>query len=232
MRRRNSILRMAHPASATRHAQRARCMDPSRPGRLMAGPCRSSTGFTLLEVMLALSITAIAGTAMVTSVASSLDVTEATIEEATALGLAQQLMDEISCLPYYEGSTPYQYPLGYGTGENIGNTRLGFDDMDDLQGLSQQPPRDVNGLLVGRESGNGGTLERHAEFCLPTNYFSNWRWTVAINYVSNLNQNSVLAAGYASDYRAYVVTVQVNDPGHGWRTVTSLRRVFAYVPTP
>ena len=58
--------------------------------------------FTLVEAMLALSLTAIAGAALLLAAASSLDTTSHALEQTIALGMAEQLMDEVVGAPFAE----------------------------------------------------------------------------------------------------------------------------------
>ncbi len=186
-------------------------------------------GFTLVEALLAISLTAIVGTAMLAAMESTGEVKRAALDRFIAQGIAETMMDEIAGFSYCElGTSAYQSPLGPGSGEWVGNSRINCDDMDDFHGLNQMPPRDPWGILLGRDS--AGSSERHANFCLPSNYLSRFRCTVEGYYVSSTDLTTKLTGSSTSDYRAYHVRVSVTDPGTNQREIVNLRRVFSNVP--
>ena len=62
-----------------------------------------------------------------------------------ALGLADDLMAEILSLPY---SDPNQTPtFGLETGES-GASRINYDDVDDYNSFSENPPKDRSGATI------------------------------------------------------------------------------------
>lgn len=194
-------------------------------------PRRSSnrTGFTLVEALLAISLTAIVGTAMLAALESTGEVNRAALDRFVAQGIAETMMDEVAGFSYCElGTSAYQSSLGPGSGEWVGNSRVGCDDMDDFHGLNQKPPLDPWGLELGRDS--VGSVQRHANFCLPTNYLSRFRCKVEGYYVSATDLNTKLTGSSTSDYRAFHVRVLVTDPGTNEREIVNLRRVFSNVP--
>jgi type II secretory pathway pseudopilin PulG len=185
--------------------------------------------FTLVEALTSMTITAVAGSALLLGIAAAIDTTQAAEEQTIALGLAQQLMDELAGLPYCEpGTGPYQAVLGPESGES-GGDRSRYDDLDDFHGLVQQPPLDLWGVPLGADNGAGGT--RHPAFAAPPGAFSAWRTEVEVYYVSNSDLATRLAQGVTSNHRAVQVRVLANPPGQGSRSIIELRRVFAYVPT-
>jgi hypothetical protein len=187
-------------------------------------------GFTLVEALVSITITAIAGSALLLGIASALQTTETVLEETVALGLAQQLMDEICCAAYVEpGTGGYQTVLGPGASEVAGGKRALFDDMDDYHGFAEQPPRDVWGRELGLDDGEGS--DRHAAFQSQAAALDRWRREVEVYYVSATDHNTRLGAGATSDFRAVVVTVLV-DTAEGRRSIKSLKRVVGYVPPP
>jgi type II secretory pathway pseudopilin PulG len=185
-------------------------------------------GFTLVEAMVSLSITAVAGSALLLGVASSMDTAHVIVEETIAAGLAQQLMDEVAGSRYAEaGSGGYQPTLGTEAGE-AGSNRERFDDLDDFNNAGFQPPCDYWGVTLGADDGEGG--QRHPNFQVPPGYFDRWLEAAEVYYVSNADMTTRLPAGQTSDYRAVHVRVYLNDPEKGPRLRAELRRVFAYVP--
>lgn len=186
-------------------------------------------GFTLLEALVAIAVAALAGSVLLAGINASVKVTDEAMNETIALGLAQQLMDEVLGCRYLEyGSSAYPTTLGPTTAEASTGTRSAFDDIGDFNGVSSRPPVDRWGIEVGQED-TGGTL-RHASFRLPGSFFSRWREQVSVYYVSDSDPATALAAGRTSDTRAVEVSIVYVDPQRGERNLASLRRVVVYVP--
>jgi len=192
---------------------------------------RSTAGFTLVEAILALAISVIAGGAIVLGLASSLQTTTIAEDETIALGMAKGMMDEIAGMRYAEdGVGPYQTTLGPESGELTANGRTQFDDIDDFAGLSTQPPTDFWGVPLGTDDGEGG--QRHSEMMAPTGYFNAWRRDVAVYYADPADFNTALSGAVTSDYRVVVVRVIRTDADGSEHELARLQRVFNYVPKP
>ena len=195
----------------------------SRSGR----PLRAA--FTLIEAMVATAITAIAGSALLLGITSSLQTTTDALEQQIASGMAQQLMDEVCGARYCElGVDGYQTSFGPSTYESSGSGRERFDDIADYDGLRVQPAEDLWGVELGSEDGQGGV--RHPGFRAPAGFLDNWRQEVDVYYVSPADPSQKLPGGQVSDYRAVEVRISYVDPERGTRELTQLRRVVAYVP--
>jgi type II secretory pathway pseudopilin PulG len=185
--------------------------------------------FTLVEAMIATSITVMAGTALMLGVASSLKTTNDVLDQALAAGIAQQLMDEIAGQLYCQDpANPYPYPLSGSAYELAGVCRERFNDIGDYNGFSAQPPKDRFGAGLGTDDGIGGL--RDPNFRVTSSFFANWQETVSVYYVSATNQSLALSAGQTSNYQAAEVKIYFKDPTQGTRLLASLRRVFTYVP--
>ena len=112
----------------------------------------SRTAFTLIEAMVALSLTALAGAAILLTVETSLDAADQTQEQTIAAGMAEQLLDEIAGAMYCEpGVDPHQYPLGPNAVEAQGPGRSRFNDIDDYNNYIAQPPEDRSGQPLATE---------------------------------------------------------------------------------
>jgi len=190
----------------------------------------SRRGFTLVEAMLSVAIISIAGTALITGIASSINTTDAAMQQAIGLGLAEQLMDEIASRHYAEPGGSPTTTLGPEAGETSSGSRSLFDDLDDYNGLIDQPPSDVNGFELGKDNGSGG--ERNSNFKLPVGQLAGWRREVTVAYVSDADFTTPLSGGITSNFRLVEVRVFVDNSQGGSREVARLSRVFAYVPIP
>ena len=192
---------------------------------------RSSSGFTLIEAALAIALTALAGSAVLLGINTSLDATSEVVNQTIATGMAQQLIDEVVGMVYgAPWSGAYQTPLGPNSWETAGVGRERFNDIDDFTGVTTQPPKDLYGIAMGTENGQGGT--RPASFQATANYFSRWRQKVEVYYVNATDFSQRLSGNNTSDYRCVDVKIQYNDPVRGWLTLAHERRVVTFLQTP
>jgi prepilin-type N-terminal cleavage/methylation domain-containing protein len=189
---------------------------------------RTQRGFTLVEAMLAIVLTALAASVLLVGSTVSLNTADDGQDQTAALGMAQQLMDEVLGNRYMEdGSDPWSTALGPGSGEANGVRSL-FDDIDDFNGWRSQPPKDYRGIPLGQDDGQGGV--RNQNFQTPAGQFDRWRQEIDVYYVSETDLNSRLAAGQTSDYRAVDVRIMRDNPPGGSQQLAKVRRVVAYVP--
>lgn len=190
---------------------------------------RHARAFTLVEALLATSITAMVGAAVLLGIAGAIEATDAGLRQSLAVGMAQQLMDEISCQLYMEaGDNPRNPILQSEAGESAGPGRSQYDDLDDYNGLSIQPPQDRWGISLGADDGQGG--QRHPNFKARPNFWNGYRQVVDVKYVSEGNLSTPLMAGLASDYRSVTVQVLVDDAVRGPQPAAQLKRIFTYAP--
>ena len=202
-----------------------------KPGLDLSVPrrTRSRAAFSLVEAIVALTIMAVAGAALVVGMDSSLQTTNASLEETIALGMAQQLMDEVLGARYMEyGGSPHLTYLGPSAWEAAPGTRERFDDIDDYNDFASQPPTDAFGIALGADDGQGG--QRPENFWAPPGFFDRWQRQVEVYYVDGSDPGTRLPDGQTSDYRAVEVRILVDDPHRGPRTLVQLRRVVAHVP--
>src|SRR5262245_47201913 len=72
---------------------------------------QSRRGVTLIETMTAMTILAVAGTTLLVGLSATTDATDDAVERTVALGLAQQLLDEVCGMRYMEpGGSAYDSP--------------------------------------------------------------------------------------------------------------------------
>jgi prepilin-type N-terminal cleavage/methylation domain-containing protein len=197
--------------------------------------CRQHRGFTLIEALAALTIMALAGSVLLLAAQTSLDATDDAAKQAIAQGICEQVLDEIMSNRYMESGTAYnQNTLVAESGES---TRNLFDDTDDYNGYSAQPPRDPWGQNLGAGNDAGGL--RNANFSIPNTFLQKWRVRVDIYYVSagdlsqRLDSPPVAAGGTlttTSGYRAAEVTVEYLDNDGTTKPLATGRRVYAYIP--
>lgn len=192
-------------------------------------------GFTLVEALVATTITAIAGTALLSGVYSSIGTTKMALEQTIAAGLAQQMMDEIAGKMYCAvRNQPYDSPLGPSATEQAGVGRSLYNDIDDYNGIRAEPPLDPWNIALGNDDGrgtNGGSNGlRHPNLRISS-YLTNWRREVDVYYVSATDLQTKLTGTQTSDFRIVEVRIYVDDPNGARRNLVTLKRVFNYVPT-
>lgn len=197
--------------------------------RMTSMRARTRGAFTLLESVIAIALTAVAGSALLLGVTSSLDAVHHAVDQTIAQGMAEQLLDEILGKRYVEGTDPYEVTLGATGYEKGGAGRERYNDIDDYHGYSSSPPKDYWGIKLGTDDGAGAT--RNAAFQTPATAFATWRQTVQVYYINNSDLSQRLASG-TSNYRAVEVEVFNDDPVRGTRRLASIRRVISYIPSP
>src|SRR5437763_8681706 len=167
-------------------------------------------GFSLIEALIALSITSLAGAVLLLSVQSSLDTTIDAVDHTIADGIAQQTLDEILTKHYMGPSeSPTSTTLGPSTSESLSGGTAYFDDEDDYNGYSAQPIKGWYGeiLGIGDDSGN----LRLPNFRVRSDFFQNWRVRVSVYYVSP--DNHTLQSATPTYFRAIEVNVEQIKPG-------------------
>ena len=186
-------------------------------------------GFSLVEAMVAVSITAMAGAVILLGIQSSLQTTMHVVEKTIAQGLAHQFMDEITGCRYVEyGADPYQSVLAPGADELATGTREIFDDIDDFNGQDNPSPIDGWGILLGQDDGQGGT--RNEYFTASRARLERLRRTVEVYYVNPNDLSQRLSAGQSSDYRAVEVCVFYVEDSGDQRQLVKLRRIVTNLP--
>jgi type II secretory pathway pseudopilin PulG len=180
-------------------------------------------GFTLIEALVATTVTVLAGSAILLALESSLKTTELAREQSLGQGIAQGLLDEVACAKYPPTGSAPQAPA------TVGGSRAAFEKIDDYHGYSSAPV-DRWGRPLG--TGGAGGTQRHPALRLRDNYFSNWLTSIEVFFVNDNNLSQALPAGQTSNHRAVRVRVLVSDADGKWRQVAEAQRVFARVPQP
>ena len=109
------------------------------------------SGISLVEVVVSTFLVGMLLTASLVSVGAAARTSFATTENSDLMYLAQQLLEEISILPFED---PNQTPVfGMESGESVSPARTQTDDIDDLANWSESPPKDRNGVNLLNYSG-------------------------------------------------------------------------------
>lgn len=194
---------------------------------LIAGSKRQS--FTLLESLLAITVAAMAGSAVLAGVYAALQSADLSLRQVVALGLAEQLVDEVYGCRYSEtDAAAYTLNLGPEYPEGLSGTRLAFDDVDDYHGVVCQPPTDRWGVPVGRDDGTGGT--RWPPLAVNWPPLEAIRLECSVGYVRKDDLRQPVSIGAVSDFRAVEVRASFRLPNGTTVPLGRLRRVVAFLP--
>jgi type II secretory pathway pseudopilin PulG len=188
---------------------------------------RPAAGFSLIEALVALSITALAGSVLLLSVDSSLESTTQAVQQTIAEGMAQQLLDEMLTKHYTDtGADPLLGLLGATAWELLGLGFERFDDVDDFAGYIAQPLEGVFGEAPGTGDDSGGL--RPNNFRLRNDYFQNWRQRAEVYFVTADDHTVVSVSPTA--YRAIEVTVELIKPNGAVIPLAKRKRIITAVP--
>jgi len=187
--------------------------------------------FTLIEAIVALTVATMAGAMILLAVDATLDTTGNSVDETIAIGMAKQLIDEVTSTRYVAPSSPtnyHQYPLTSSSWEAAGNGRERFNDSDDYNNFVSTGAEDIWGFPMGEGDDNGG-LRHPAMRCWPGS-FSDWRQEIQVYYVDGADFTTKLAPYVTSDYHAVEVIISRRQSDGSYRELARLKRVFTYVP--
>lgn len=158
---------------------------------------RSDNGLTLIETVLAIAISGIVVLALVFGMHDNVTGLQRQRAVRAAAFLAGDLMDEIRVKDF----TDPQTPASFGPEEAV---RANFDDVDDYTGLTETPPRAVDGaamtnyagftrrvVVVNVPAGNFNVLTP-----APTNSTSFKRITVVVSHALVVQTNISVVSKY------------------------------------
>ncbi len=118
-------------------------MIPSRP------PCTvARRAFSLVEAVIATAIVGGLLVAAMSGVGATARMRQVTVDSETGLRLAKDLLDEVLAKPYFDPSTSPD--LGREAGES---NRADYDDVDDYDGLVDEPPTAPDGTIITSQAG-------------------------------------------------------------------------------
>jgi hypothetical protein len=209
------------------------CREPATADRIMAirtaplaaTDCRR--GITLIETLIAVSLTTLAGSALLTSIASTVQISTDSMYTVIAQGLADQLMDEIS-------SVKFPRTIG-GTGSGFmssgGQGRTGFDDLDKYNGWNASPPQTRDGLPIGTERMMAGSsnMARPSSFQPDPRFLSRFRQQVSIEKIAEVSGGTWVVVTSETSLRRVTVTISYTDARNQMKVLAVQTRVFSDV---
>ena len=180
-------------------------------------------GITLVESLIAVSLTALAGGALLTTIGSTVQISTDSTYTVIAQGIADQLMDEVATVkfPRTTGATTLVSGLG----------RSAFDDLDDYNGWNASPPQTRDGMTLGTERmmfGSNST-QRPANFQADPRFVSRFRQQVTVEKIAEVAGNLWVVVTSATSLRRVTVTISYTDARNQTKVLAVQTRVFSDV---
>lgn len=197
---------------------------------LLIDKSRRCSGFSLIEALVALSITAMAGSVLLLATEGVLKTTNDAVDQTIAQGIATQLIDEVLGARYCATNNPYETSLSASSWERSGSGRSRFNDTDDYNAFVAAPPVDIYGNALGQGDSDGNL--RHPALRSSPTEFQRWRQRIEVYYVNPTNPAMRHPNNNPTDYRAVEVTIEREEANGSLRPLVTMRRVFCYVPIP
>lgn len=179
-------------------------------------------GFSMFESIVAVSVAAVAGAALLSSLSAAVRSSSDAALTAQAYGLAEQLMDEIASVRFpSESNTP---PLGV--------TRENFDDIDDYAGWSASPPQSRLGAVIGTEGATVGSVVYNRETALQPSgsALANFTHEVVVERIEPDGGTGWTVVPEHTNYRRVTVRVNYVDGQMNSSTLASITRIYSYAP--
>ncbi len=180
-------------------------------------------GFTFAESIIAMTVLAMTGAALLTSVASAVSSCNDSIFRTVGRGVAEQLMDEIAAASFPTGST-----------STAGSTtsRAAFVSIDDYSGWRESPPQTKAGQKLGSDQtlASGGETKRPVELQASPSFIARFTRSAVVERVTPNGTGWDVVTQHTS-FRRVTIQVSMTSPGGEVRTVAELTRVFAAIPT-
>jgi len=194
----------------------------------------STAGFSMVESLLAVSITTIAGAALLTSIGAAVHASSNATNRAVARGLAAQMMEEIAAVRFpamaATQSTGNGLLIAYPGGQT---TRDQFVDTDDYDGWSASPPVDRSGRPLGYEAtdSSGTQISRPAAMRPDERFLRQFTREVTVERVVADSVSGWQVTTGDTGYRRVTVRVVFSNGSASRAVLSEITRIFSYVPT-
>jgi len=185
-------------------------------------------GITLIESLIAVSLTTLAGGALLTTIGSTVQISTDSTYTVIAQGLADQLMDEVAAVRFPRASG------GMGSGfimPNVGMGRTGFDDLDDYSGWNASPPQTRDGMPLGTERMTFGStsMQRPSNFQPDPRFVNRFRQQVTVEKIAEVTGNMWVVVSSDTSLRRVTVTISYTDARNQTKVLAVQTRVFSNV---
>lgn len=185
------------------------------------------TGLTLVESLVSVTITAIAGVALFSAIGASLGASYSALNQNVGTGLADQMLEELAAV---------RFPRSSDTRPVSTASRKDFDDLDDYHNWSASPPVNKKGYPLGQEPVT--ILERYLitrpSLLVPeTSFLNRLRREVTVERIKPDSGSGWIVTTDDTDYRKVTVTIKLAttaDAGSQSHIISEVSRIFSYVP--
>ncbi len=179
-------------------------------------------GLSMVESLVAVTVTAVAGAAALGSLIGTLRTTDELARQSVAYGLAEQMMNEIAARRFPDGIDA----------PTTGPGRTDFDDYDDYDDWSSRPPTTRDGIVVGHDGSSAlGVTIRPPEMLPEMGLLERLTRRVEVQRVVPTADGGWSPIAGESDYRLITVSVDYTDALGQTSTIAQLQRVFTNVAT-
>jgi hypothetical protein len=179
----------------------------------------------MVESLTSITITAVAGAALLTSAAATVQSTTQLADRTVARGLADQLMDEVAAVRFPDGTVP---------AAAAGSPRSAFRTIDDFASYSVQPPVDRYNRTIGTEGAalTGSDQYRPTPLQPSMPYVNEFRQQVLVERVQP-SGSTWTAVSQNTNYRRATVTITRTDANGITVPLATAVRIFSSIaPTP
>jgi hypothetical protein len=180
-----------------------------------------------------MTVIAIAGAALLTSIAGAVTSCNDAVFQAVGRGLAEQMMNEIAACK-----------LPQATAATAATTRSLFTTVDDYSNFSESPPHTKGGDVLGTEqssaamsyfsmmmmTSSGSSTSRPMVLQAPTDFMGRFTRSVLVERVQPGTGGAWTVTTQSTLYRRVTVTVTYTVTADQTRPVAKVSRVFAAVP--
>lgn len=183
----------------------------------------------MVESLLAISITTIAGAALLTSIGAAVHASSNATDQMVARGLAAQLMDEIAAARFPAMTTTQTVGSVLPIGQT---TRDQFTDIDDYDGWSASPPVDRSGRPLGYEATaiDGTQISRPAAMRPDERFLKQFTREVVVERVMADSVSGWQVTTTETGYRRVTVRVVFSNGSASPAVLSKMIRIFSYVP--
>lgn len=182
----------------------------------------SRRAVSMVEALIAVTVTTIAGAALLTSIGGAVRASSDATNVAVARGLGDQLMGEISAA---------RFPLASNT-VPAEPARMGFDDIDDYDGWNSRPAVDREGRPLGTEGYDSaeGDLPRLYQMRPDAGFLNQFSREVFVERLLPDAGTGWTVVPQHTNHRRVIVRVKYIDANSNAATLAEVVRIFSYVP--
>ena len=179
--------------------------------------------FTLFEALVAISITTLAGCAVLTSLSAAVHSSTEAAHTSVARGMARQLINEVASMSF---PLPNSAPV-------TSHIRQDFESIDDFTHWSASPPVDRDGWPLGSRGTTvtGEIKPRPMPLLADARFIDNFTRSVTVERVVPDPNLGWRVVSEDSAHRRVTVHVTYSDRQTKNRPVGKLSRVFSHVPS-